>query len=151
MDRRCCLLHLIQQNFLLKTFLRILILMTWVSLYLFSPLELIGNCIIFLQLPKLVKMVITNLHSSKVSSSDCIRVVLKNCKLELSYILAELFNMCLKESCNPDCWKFSLVVPVFKNVRERSATKNNCPVSFLSVVSKAFGKVVDNKIVDQCS
>ena len=39
--RRCCLLHLIKQNCLLKTFLKTLILMTWVSLYLFSLLELI--------------------------------------------------------------------------------------------------------------
>ena len=99
--------------------------------------------------PKMVKKVITNLHSSKVSGSDCIRVVvLKNCKPELSYILADLFNMCLKESCFPDCWKFSLVVPVFKNVGERSATVNYCPVSHLSVVSKVFGKVINNKIVD---
>ena len=38
---RCCLLHLIKQNCLLKTFLRTLILMTQVSLYLFFILELI--------------------------------------------------------------------------------------------------------------
>ena len=44
-DWRCCLLHLIKQNCLLKTFLRTLILMTQVSLYLFSLLELIWNCI----------------------------------------------------------------------------------------------------------
>ena len=35
------------------------------------------------------------------------KVVLKNCAPELSYILAELFNMCLKESCFPECWKVS--------------------------------------------
>ena len=40
-DRRCCLLHLIKQNYLLKTFPRTQILMTLVSLYLFSLLELI--------------------------------------------------------------------------------------------------------------
>ena len=63
-------------------------------------------------IPKMVKKVI-NLDSSKVSGPDCIPVlVLKNCEPELSYILAELFNICLlKESCFPDCWKFSLVVP----------------------------------------
>ena len=38
---RRCLLHLIKQNCLLKTFLRTLILMIQVSLYLFSLLELI--------------------------------------------------------------------------------------------------------------
>ena len=54
--------------------------------------------------PKMVKKVIMNLDLSKASGPDCIPVVvLKNCESELSYILAELFNMCLKESCFPDC------------------------------------------------
>ena len=74
-------------------------------------------------------------------------MVLKNCERELSYILAELFNKCLKESCFPDCW-ISLMVPVFKNVGERSTAKNYHPVSLLSVVSKVFEKLVNNKIVD---
>ena len=52
---RYCLLHLIMQNVLLKTFLRTKILMTQVSLYLFSLLELIWNCIIFLYLPRWLK------------------------------------------------------------------------------------------------
>ena len=51
-------------------------------------------------------------------------MVLKNCEPELSYILAELFDKCLKESCFPDCWKVSSVLPVFKNVRDRSTGKN---------------------------
>ena len=75
-------------------------------------------------------------------------VVLKNCEPEISYILAELFNKCLKKSCFPDCWKFSSVVPIFKNVGERSTAKNYCPVSLLSVVSKVFEKLVNNRIVD---
>ena len=41
MVQRCCLLHLINENCLLKTFLQTLILMTQVSFYLFSLLELI--------------------------------------------------------------------------------------------------------------
>ena len=66
----------------------------------------------------MVKKVITNLNLSKASGPDCIPVVvLKNCQLELSYILDKLFNMCLKESYFPDCWKVSSVVPMFKNVR----------------------------------
>ena len=67
-------------------------------------------------------------------------VVLKNCEAELSYILAELFNKSLKESCFPDCWKVSSTVPVLKNVGERSAGKSYGPVSLLSVVSKIFEK-----------
>ena len=76
-----------------------------------------------------------NLDSSKVSGPDCIPVVaLKNCEPELSYILAELFNACPKESCFSDYWKVPMVVPVFKNVGERSS-KNYHPISLLSVVS----------------
>ena len=49
--------------------------------------------------PKVLKKVIMNLDLLKASGPDCIPVVvLKNCKPELSYILAELFNKCLKES-----------------------------------------------------
>ena len=67
--------------------------------------------------PKMVRKVMMNLDLSKASGPDCIPVVvLKNCEPELSYILAELFNKCLKESCFPDCWKVSSVVPVFKDV-----------------------------------
>ena len=99
--------------------------------------------------PKMVKKVIMNLDLSKASGPDCIPVVvLKNCELELSYILAELFNKCLKESCFPDCWKFSSVVPVFKNVGKRSTAKNYHPIGLLSVVSKVFEKLVNNRIVD---
>ena len=72
-------------------------------------------------------------------------VVLKNCEPELSYILAELFSICLKESCFPNCWKVSSVVPIFKNVGERSTAKKYLPVSFLSVVSKVFEKLVNNR------
>ena len=89
-----------------------------------------------------------NLDLSKASGPDCIpMVVLKNCEPERSYILAELFNKCLKESCFPDCWKVSSVVPVFKNVGERSTAKNYRPVSLHSVVSKVFEKLLNNRIV----
>ena len=39
------------------------------------------------------------------------------------------------------------MVPVFKNVGERSTAKNYRPVSLLSVVSKVFEKLVNNRIV----
>ena len=99
-------------------------------------------------IPKMVKKVITNLDSSKVSDHDCIPVVvLKNCEPEFSYILAERFSMCLKEYCFQDCWKVSSVVPVFKD-GERSTAKNYRPAIFLSVVSKVLEKLVNNRLVD---
>ena len=82
----------------------------------------------------MVKKGISNLESPNVSGPDCIPVVvLKNCEPELSYILAELFNICLKDSCFPDCWMVSPVVPIFKNVEERCTAKNYRPVSLRSL------------------
>ena len=91
-----------------------------------------------------------NIDLSKTSGPDCIPVVavLRNCDPELSYNLAELFNKFLKESCFPDYWKVSSVVPVFKNFGEKYTAKNYRPVSLLSVVSKVFEKLVNNRIVD---
>ena len=124
--------------------------MTLVSLYLETNLKLQNISIT----PKTVKKVITNLDSSKASGPDCVPVVgLNTCEPELSDIVAELFNTCLKESCFPDCWKV-LVVPVFKNVGERSTAKNYHPVSLLSVVNKVYEKLVNNRIVnniEECS
>ena len=75
-------------------------------------------------------------------------MVLRNCGHELLYMLAELFNICLKESFLSDFWKVSLVVPIFKNVSERFTAKSYGPVSILSVVSKVFEKLVNNRLVN---
>ena len=94
---------------------------------------------------KMVKKVIMNLDLSKAFGPDSIpEVVLKSCETELSYIQAELFNRCLKESCG----KVLSVVLVFKNVGESSVAKNYGSVSLLSVVSKVFEKLVNHGIVD---
>ena len=84
----------------------------------------------------MVKKVIMNLDLSKVSGSDCIPVVIpKNCenlnfltyKLIVTYYLIH-------------CWKFSSMVPVFKNVGKKSKARTYCPVSLPSVVNKVFKK-----------
>ena len=164
--QRCCLLYLLKQNCFLKTFLRTLNLyeLPFAAEGHFSRSSSLDDSGISLPVfpsrtnlklhyisvtPKMVRKVIMNLDLSKASGPDCIPViVLKNCESELSYILAELFNKCLNKSCFPYCWKVSSVVPVFKNVGKRSRTKNYCPVSLLSVVSKIFEKLANNRIVD---
>ena len=40
------------------------------------------------------------------------------------------------------------MIPVFKNVGERSTAKSYGPVSLFSVVSKVREKLVNNKLVD---
>ena len=93
--------------------------------------------------PKMVKQVIMNLDLSKASAPDCIQVVvLRNCDPKFSYILAGLFNKCLKESYFPDCWKASSVVTAFKNVVERSTAKNYRLVSLLSLVKPPLVEIL---------
>ena len=90
-----------------------------ISLPVFLSRTNLKLCIISVS-PMMIKKVTMNLDFSKASGPDCIpEMVLKNCEPELSYIPAELFKKCLKDSCFPDCWKVSLVVSVFKNVGER--------------------------------
>ena len=92
---------------------------------------------------KMVEKVIINLGLSTTFGPDRIPVmVLKNCEPELSYLLAELFNKCLKESCFPDCWKFH---QWFLDLRMLG---KGLQLSLLSLVSKVFEKLVNNKIVD---
>ena len=85
--------------------------------------------------PQMIKKVIMDLDLSKISSLDCIPVVvLKNCEPELSYIPADVSE----EDLFSRLLKVSSVVPAFKNVGERYTAKNCRPVSLLSVVSKVF-------------
>ena len=58
----------------------------------------------------------------------------------------QLNYLCLKKSCFQDCWK--KCVPVFKNVGEKSAPKNYCPLSLLFVFSNILEKVVNNRLAD---
>ena len=81
----------------------------------------------------MVKKVIPDLDSSKATGlDDILVVVLKKSEPEFSFLLAELLNMCLKESCFPDCRKVSSV--------------NYLPVSLLSLVSAVFEKMVNNRL-----
>ena len=99
---RFSLLHLIRK-ICLENFLRTPLSMTLGTLKLLSFLELICNCIIFTQM---LGAVITTLDSSKVLVPDFIPVmVMRSCLLDFPDILADFLNICLKESCFPDCYK----------------------------------------------
>ena len=80
-----------------------------------------------------------NLDLSKASGPDCVpMVVINNCEAELPYILAELFNKSLKESCLPDCWKVSSVVLVFKNLGKVLLLKTTVLLVFFLLLVKSL-------------
>ena len=66
--------------------------------------------------------------------------------LNFLYILAGLFNKCLKESCFPDCWQISLMVHVFKNVGQGLKLQTTTLLAF--AVSKVFENCENNRIAD---
>ena len=100
--------------------------------------------------PKLVKKVITNLKLSKASGPDCIQVVvLGNCEPKLSYILAELFIMCLKESWFSNCWKKSHLWSVYLGMLQKVVLLKAIALLVLSSMgNKVFGNLVYNRLLD---
>ena len=98
---------------------------------------------------KMVKKVIRDLDSSKVSGPDCIPVaLLENCEPELSYILAELFNTYLKESCFPDCWRIHQCSVYFRMLGKGLLLKTAAVLVFFLWLVKSLKKLVNNRIVD---
>ena len=75
-------------------------------------------------------------------------VVLKNCQPQLSYILANLSKMYLKESFFLDCSKVSFVVSIFKNVGEGFTTKTTALLFFFLWLVKSLKILVNNRFVD---
>ena len=142
MAQRCCLLHLTEQSCLLNFFKNSNFKDSGISLLVF-PSRTNPELHNISVTPKIVKKVKTSFDSSERSGLDCIPVVvLKNCESELSYILAELFNMCLKESCFPDCWKVSLVFPVFVSDRIAEAFNRSGATRAVALnISKALNRV----------
>ena len=85
----------------------------------------------------MVKKVITELDSFKATHSV---VAWKNCEPELSCLLFDLVKMCLEDSCFLDSWGVTSMVPVLKNVEDRSVTKSYFSVSLLSTFSEILDK-----------
>ena len=93
----------------------------------------------------MVKKIITNLDLSKASGPDCILVVvLKNCEPELSYILAELFNVCLKGPCFQIVRRFHWWSLYLRMPGKGLLLKTTALLFFLWLVKSE----VNNKIVD---
>ena len=72
----------------------------------------------YLATPKFIKKIIINLDLPMVSGADCITlVVLDNCEPELSFMLAELFNIFSSH------WKVPSVVLQLRMLVESSTAK----------------------------
>ena len=112
---RYCVLHVIRQNYSLKGFQRTLVLVTWVSLYLLSPLEFTGNCIIFFYSQDGKKVMGEPWFNQAIlpwlyfwgDSEKLLTWIFIHTSWTLQYVSEREFLR--------DCWKVWLVVPVFEN------------------------------------
>jgi len=83
-----------------------------------------------------VLTLIQSLDASKASGPDGISIrMLKGTAVSIAPSLTLLFNISIGNSCFPNCWKKSFVVPIPKASAHDSPT-NYRPISLLSVVSK---------------
>ena len=117
MALRCSLLNLISQSYLLKFFVRLLILLTKVSLYLFYHVELIWTAWYSWTFhidwerhnqPRFLARVWLWLYFSS-GSEDLSTWTFMDISWTSQYVSERILF--------PDCPKLSYVVPVFKNVR----------------------------------
>ena len=89
--------------------------------------------------PEMVKKVKIALDSTNIPSPNRVPVVvLKKYDPGLTYVLADIFKMGLKESFFPDCQKTPFVISVFINIGSGLWLKNYSHVSFILSLVKSL-------------
>ena len=72
--------------------------------------------------------------------------ILVNSLKELSPILMSIFNYCIQSGTIPDEWKFSIVLPLFKNKGNADDCNNYRGISLLSPIAKIFETLLANQV-----
>lgn len=95
-----------------------------------------------------VETIITSLPTKKVKGQDDVpNELLKLAKSQLSPILAEVFNYCLKTSFYPPQWKVAITAIIRKHGKEDYSEPGAYrPIALLSCISKVFESILTRRI-----
>jgi len=72
--------------------------------------------------------------------------VIKQCSVEVSSILSDVFNLFLAQGIFPDQLKIAKVIAIFKS-GDKSKLSNYCPISILSPFSKILENIFYLKLI----
>lgn len=90
--------------------------------------------------------VINDLKINKGAGPDSIpNYFIKNLKDILCKPLIKIFNFSIKQSCFPDRWKQSYIIPIYKS-GDQSDISNYRPISILNSFAKLFEKILHSKL-----
>jgi hypothetical protein len=93
--------------------------------------------------PERVRKIISNLDVSKQGGKGGLsNKMLKLVATSLDTPLCRLFNILMESGHFPTCWKFGIVIPIYKNKGSKNCIDNHRPVTLLNSLSKLFERVV---------
>lgn len=100
--------------------------------------------------PTEIATVIKTLPVKKAPGHDLIpNVLLKNLPRRSLFFLANIFNTCLRKGYFPKSWKHANVLLFSKPGKDKKLLSSYRPISLLSMLSKLFEKVINNRLRQQ--
>ena len=94
-----------------------------------------------------VTKIINSLGPKSTGPCSIPHTILKTVLIDISEILAKIFNLSMQTGIFPSALKTAKVVPVFKNKGSIQDVNNYCPISLLSNIDKIFEKLIHSRVV----